>query len=89
MASRLTHLTSPVQLGITAFLAAVATAIIIMTRLVWRAGKQIIDGAQSQQEKEQAYKLVAATFLKVLRVSSRNAIFNQEPDIFKDQDNRP
>jgi len=86
IASRLTHLTGPVQFGIAVFLAAVAVAIITMTRLVWQAGKQVIDGAKSQQEKEQAYKLVAATLLKVLRVSGRNAIFTQEPDIFPEQD---
>jgi hypothetical protein len=86
IASRLTHLTGPVQFGITVFLAAVAVAIITMTRLVWQAGKQVIDGAKSHQEKEQAYKLVAATLLKVLRVSGRNAIFTQEPDIFPEQD---
>jgi TATA-box binding protein (TBP) (component of TFIID and TFIIIB) len=76
-----------VQLGITVFLAALAVAIIAMTILVWRAGKQVIDGAKSQKEKEQAYKLVAATLLKVLRATGRNAIFTQEPDIFPEQDN--
>lgn len=87
IASRLTHLASPVQLGITVFLAALAVAIIAMTILVWRAGKQVIEGAKSQQEKEQAYKLVAATLLKVVRASGRNAIFTQEPDFFPEQDN--
>ena len=75
------------QLGITVFLAALAVAIIAMTILVWRAGKQVIEGAKSQQEKEQAYKLVAATLLKVVRASGRNAIFTQEPDFFPEQDN--
>ena len=56
-------------------------AIVALTRLVWLAGRQVIDGAQSQQEKESAYNLVATTLFKVLRVSSRNAIFDQEPDI--------
>jgi hypothetical protein len=85
IASKLTHLTGPVQLGIAVFLTAVAAAVITMTRLAWQAGKQVIDGATSQQEKERAYNLVAATLLKVLRVSGRNAIFTQEPDLFPEQ----
>ncbi len=56
-----------------------------MTRLVWRAGNKVIEDAQSQKEKERAYKLVAATLLKALRVSSQNAIFNQERDIFSQE----
>src|SRR6266487_6205386 len=64
LAARLTDLVGPVQLGITIFLTAVAAAIMVMTRLIWLAGRQVIDGAGSQEEKEQAYKLVASTLLK-------------------------
>jgi hypothetical protein len=64
--------------GVFVFLAAVGVSITVTTRLVWQAGKKLIDEADNQ--KERAFKLVAAILGKALRAGRRSAILNHEPD---------
>jgi hypothetical protein len=80
LGSRIARLDSPTELGIGLFLIAMATLVVIISILLWKAGNRAIEGASSQREKIEVLDRISAMLLKVLRVSGRDAALTREPD---------
>jgi hypothetical protein len=55
---------------------AVVFSIIIMTLLLWRSGKRLMDKAETYDENLKAHKIIATTILVALRVSRPPTIFD-------------